>query len=45
MLGRAIWDKLPQFIFEKFHWGNFEIFKSYEGDLSQNSVQPNVVSG
>ena len=40
MFGRAIWDKLPEYIFENFeiarlNEGNFKLFKNHEGDLSQ----------
>ena len=34
MFGRAIWDKLPWCIFEKF--------KNHEGDLSQKSPEPKL---
>ena len=36
LFGRAIWDRLSNVFLEilKFHKGNFEIFKNYEGDLS-----------
>ena len=39
MLGRAIWDKLPECIFEHFEIarvkrGQFEIFQKSQGDLS-----------
>ena len=40
MFGRAIWDKLPEYIFENFEIArlnedNFKLFKNHEGDLSQ----------
>ena len=40
MFARAIWDKLPEYIFENFeiarlNEGNFKLFKNHEGDLSQ----------
>ena len=34
MFGRAIWDKSPE--------GNFKIFKNYDGDLSQESPEPDM---
>ena len=36
MFGRAIWDKLPEYIFafSSFYSTNFKIFKNHEGDLS-----------
>ena len=47
MFGRAIWDKLPECIFEKFilprqNEGNFKIFKNHEGYLSPKSPEPNM---
>ena len=39
MFGRAIWDKLPECIFENF---KFKIFKNHEDDLSQKSPEPNM---
>ena len=47
MLGRAIWDKLSECIFENFEIarvkpGNFKIFENYEGGLSQKSPEPNM---
>ena len=47
MLGRAIWDKLPECIFEKFEiarvkWGQFQNFRSHEGDLSQKLSETNI---
>ena len=49
MLGRAIWDKLPECIFENFklhrqNEGNFKIFKNREGYLSPKSPEPNMWS-
>ena len=41
MLGRAIWAKLPECIFENFEY--FKIFKTHEADLSQNC--PNQTCG
>ena len=32
MFGKAIWDKLPELIFENI--------KNHEGDLSQQSAKP-----
>ena len=34
MFGRAIWDKLPERIFDNF--------KNHEGDLSQKLPKPNM---
>ena len=47
MFGKAIWDKLPECIFENFEnarveEGNFKIVKKHEGDLSQESPKPNM---
>ena len=39
MLGRAIWDELPERIFE-----NFKIFKNQKGDLSPKFPEPNIWS-
>ena len=40
LFGRAIWDKLPEYIFENFEiaraiQGQFRIFENPEGDLFQ----------
>ena len=41
MFGRAIWDKLPECIFENAGVKrNFKIFKNHEGNLSQKSPEP-----
>ena len=50
MFGRAISDKLPEGIFENFEitrvkQGQFQIFKNYDGDLSQKLPEANVVPG
>ena len=37
MLEKAIWDKLPECIFE-----SFEIAKNYEGDLPLKSPEPDM---
>ena len=43
MFGRAIWDKLPECIFENAGVKrNFKIFKNHEGNLSQKSPEPNM---
>ena len=47
MFARAIWDKLPESIFENFEiaqveWGQFQIFKNHEGDLSHKFLEPNM---
>ena len=43
MFGRAIWDKLPECIFENAGVKrNFKIFKNLEGNLSQKSPEPNM---
>ena len=47
MFGRAIWDKLPECIFENFEIvrvkrGQFQNFKYHEGDLYQKSPEPNM---
>ena len=47
MFGRAIWDKLPECIFEIFEnarvkRGNFKILKNHEGDLSLKLPEPNM---
>ena len=39
MLGRAVWDKLPEFIFENFEIARVKFFKNHEGDLSQKSPE------
>ena len=44
MLGRAIWDKLPECIFKNSklpEWSEdkFKIFKNQEGDLSQKLLE------
>ena len=38
MFGRAVWDKLPEWIFENFEIarvkrGQFQIFKNHEGNV------------
>ena len=48
MLGRAIWDKLPECIFKNSklpEWSEdkFKIFKNQEGDLSQKLLEINQV--
>ena len=46
MFGRAIWDKLPECIFENFeitrvqNEGNFKIFKNHARDLSPKLPEP-----
>ena len=44
MFGRAIWDKLPECIFENFEIKreHFQISKNHEGDLSQISPEANI---
>ena len=47
MFGRAISDKLPEGIFENFEitrvkQGQFQIFKNYDGDLSQKLPEANM---
>ena len=47
MFRRAIWDKLPESILKilklpQKNEGNFKIFKNHEGDLSENSPEPNM---
>ena len=41
MFGRAIWDKLPECIFENF-LGNFKIFKNRKGNLCQKSPESDM---
>ena len=40
MFGRAIWDKMPECIFENFEY--FKIFKNHKGDLSLKLPEPNM---
>ena len=40
MFARAIWDKLPEVVFEYFEYA-----KNHEGDLSRKSPEPNVITG
>ena len=46
MFRRAIWDKLPECIFENFEIArvkhNFKIFKNHEGNLSRKSPEPSM---
>ena len=47
MSRKAIWDKLPECIFENFeiirlNEGNFKIFKYHKDDLSQKDPEPNM---
>ena len=47
MFGRAIWDKLPERIFEnleivRVRRGQFQNFQNREGCLSQNYPEPNI---
>ena len=43
MFGRAIWHKLPQYIFESFEIALFlKKFENHEGNLYQKLPQPNM---
>ena len=39
MLGIAVWDKLPECIFENFEIARVKFFKNHDGDLSQKSPE------
>ena len=50
MLGRAIWDKLPECIFKnveitRVKREQFQNFKNHEGDLSPELPKTNVITG
>ena len=47
MFGRAIWNELPECIFEilklpAYNEGNLKIFKNQEDGLSPKSPEPNM---